>query len=203
LTAATFGYDPLLAQRYAYGRDEAAALLEAAGWSDADGDGVRERNGQPLSLDAILMTWGSVPEVAQLVQSQWAQVGVALHTETMTYPAALQAAREGNYHLIPQSFSGSDPDLLWAYYYSNQVFNWSKVSDATLDDLLDKGRNLPDPAQRAGLYAQAQQLIMELALLIPIRDPVNLNAASASVADLRFDAHGWFPLLHDVYFKEQ
>jgi len=203
LTAVTFGYDPLLAQRYPYSRDEAAALLKEAGWSDADGDGVRERDGQPLILDAILMTWGSVPEVAQLVQSQWAQVGVALRTETLTYPAALQAAREGNYHIIPQNFSGSDPDLLWAYYYSNQPFNWSKVSDTTLDNLLDKGRNTPDPAQRAELYAQAQQLIMELALLIPIRDPVNLNAASARVAGLHFDAHGWFPLLHDVYVREQ
>jgi hypothetical protein len=44
---------------------------------------------------------------------------------------------------------------------------------------------------------------MELALLIPIRDPVNLNAASERVAGLHFDAHGWFPLLHDVYIREQ
>ncbi len=43
---------------------------------------------------------------------------------------------------------------------------------------------------------------MELALLIPIRDPVNLNTASARVQGLRFDAHGWFPLLHDVYLRQ-
>ncbi len=44
---------------------------------------------------------------------------------------------------------------------------------------------------------------MELALLVPIRDPVNLTAASGRVKGLRFDAHGWFPLLHDVYFSDQ
>ncbi len=203
LTAVTFGYDPSLAERYSYNPDEAARLLEEAGWTDSDGDGIREQNGRPLTLDAALMTWGSVPEVAQLLQAQWAQVGVELHTETLTYPAALEAAREGNYHIIPQNFSSSDPDLLWVYYHSDVPFNWSKVSDATLDDLLDRGRSITDPAQRAELYIQAQRRIMELALLVPIRDPVNLNATGARVQGLRFDAHGWFPLLHDVYLKEQ
>jgi len=202
LTAVTFGYDPSLAERYPYNRDEAVALLEEAGWTDADGDGVREQEGRPLTLDAALMTWGSVPEVAQLLASQWAEIGVSLRTETLTYPAALEAAREGRYHLIPQNFSGSDPDLLWAYYHSEVPFNWSKISDPTLDELLDQARSVSDPARRTEFYAQAQQRIMELALLIPIRDPVNLNAANVRVQGLRFDAHGWFPLLHDVYLSQ-
>jgi peptide/nickel transport system substrate-binding protein len=202
LTAVTFGYASSLADRYSYDPDEALRLLEEAGWADSDGDGIRERNGQPLTLDAILMTWGSVPEVAQLVESQWAEAGITLRTQTLTYPAALEAARKGEYHVIPQNFSGSDPDLLWTYYHSGQPFNWSKISNAPLDDLLDQARNTADPAQRAELYDQAQQRIMELALLVPIRDPVNLNATSTRVQGLRFDAHGWFPLLHDVYLQE-
>jgi peptide/nickel transport system substrate-binding protein len=201
LTAVTFGYDPSLAGRYPYDAEEAISLLAEAGWTGSNASGIRERNGQLLVLQAILMTWGSVPEVAQLLQSQWAKVGIDLRTETLTYPAAVEAARVGNYHLIPQNFSGSDPDLLWTYFHSGTPFNWSKVSDPALDSLLDKARSVTDPAQRVALYAQAQQRIMELALLVPIRDPVNLNAASARVQGLRFDAHGWFPLLHDVYLQ--
>jgi peptide/nickel transport system substrate-binding protein len=201
LAAATFGYDPSLAGRYPYDPKEATSLLVEAGWTGLNSSGIRERNGQPLVLQAILMTWGSVPEVAQLLQSQWAKVGIDLRTETLTYPAALEAAGVGNYHLIPQNFAGSDPDLLWTYYHSATPFNWSKVSDPALDSLLDKARSVTDPTQRVALYAQAQQRIMELALLVPIRDPLNLNAASARVNGLRFDAHGWFPLLHDVYLQ--
>jgi peptide/nickel transport system substrate-binding protein len=203
LTAATFGYAPFLAERYPYNPDEALALLEEAGWIDSDDDGSRDKAGRPLTLDAVLMTWGSVPEVAQLIHSQWAKVGITLNTQTLTYPAALQAAREGDYHIIPQNFSGSDPDLLWAYYHSGESFNWSKISDSALDDLLDEARSTHDPAQRAELYEQAQQRIMEQALLVPIRDPVNLNAINVRVRNLHFDAHGWFPLLHDVYLSQQ
>jgi peptide/nickel transport system substrate-binding protein len=203
LTAVTSGFDPSLAERYPYNPQEARALLEEAGWIDSDGDGILQKDGQPLVLDAVLMTWGSVPEVAQLVQSQWAKVGVELRTEVLTYPAALEAARVGEYHIIPQNFSASDPDLLRAYYHSGEPFNWSKITDVALDDLLDNARSTTDPNQRGKLYAQAQQRIMELALLVPIRDPVNLNGVSTRVKGLRFDAHGWFPLLHDVYLNEQ
>lgn len=202
LTAVTLGYDPSQEGRYRHNPAEARALLQEAGWADADGDGTLEQNGQPLILDAVLMTWGSVPEVAQLVQSQWAEVGIRLRTETATYPAALETARQGEYHLIPQNFSGSDPDLLRAYYRSGESFNWSKVSDPTIDELLDSARSISAPGERAELYAQAQQRIMEMALLVPIREPVNLNATSVRVRGLRFDAHGWFPLLHDVYLEE-
>ncbi len=201
LTASTFGYNPSLVGRYPYDTEEAISLLAEAGWTGSDAGGIRERNGQPLGLQAILMTWGSVPEVAQLLQSQWAKVGIDLRTETLTYPAAVEAARVGNYHLIPQNFAGSDPDLLWTYFHSGTPFNWSKVSDPALDSLLDEARSTTDPAQRVARYAQAQQRIMELALMVPIRDPVNLDAASARVKGLRYDAHGWFPLLHDVYFQ--
>lgn len=201
LTSATFGHVEMPATLVRFDPTEAIRLLEEAGYMDTDGDGVRERNGQPLLLDAVLMTWGSLPEVAQLLQSQWKAVGIQLQLRTLTYPAALEVARTGDYHLIPQNYAGSDPDLLHTYYHSTSSFNWSRVSDATLDDLLERARQTGDPATRAELYAEAQKRIMELVLLIPIRDPVNLNGVSARVQGLRFDAQGWFPILHDVQLQ--
>ncbi|MCS7259348.1 MAG: ABC transporter substrate-binding protein [Anaerolineae bacterium] len=198
LSSATFGHVAMPDTLVRFDPPEAVRLLEEAGYMDRDGDGVRERDGQPLRLDGVLMTWGSLPEVAQLLQSQWRAIGVQLDLRTLTYPAALEVARTGEYHLIPQNYSGSDPDLLYPYYHSSSTFNWSRASDAVLDELLGRARQLSDPAARAALYAQAQERIMELVLLIPIRDPVNLNGVSARVQGLRFDAQGWFPILHDV-----
>ena len=43
---------------------------------------------------------------------------------------------------------------------------------------------------------------MEQALIIPIRDYVNLNAASGRVKGLRYDARGWFPWLYDVQLTQ-
>jgi ABC-type transport system substrate-binding protein len=64
-------------------------------------------------------------------------------------------------------------------------------------------RRQSNPDIRRGLYAQAQRIIMDEALILPIRDQVNLNASSANLAGLQFDAYGWFPLLHNVRFATE
>jgi ABC-type transport system substrate-binding protein len=58
-----------------------------------------------------------------------------------------------------------------------------------------------DDAERTTLYSQAQLLIMDNALVLPIRDVVNLNGASVTVENLQYDPYGWFPLLANVTVK--
>jgi hypothetical protein len=43
---------------------------------------------------------------------------------------------------------------------------------------------------------------MDLALILPVRDYVNLNGVSVEVKGLRYDRSGWFPWLYDVYLTE-
>jgi peptide/nickel transport system substrate-binding protein len=205
LNAGTMGYDPAVEGRYAYDPGQAIALLEEAGWTDSDGDGIRDKDGQPLTLQAYLMSWGFLPEVGQMLQTQFQAVGAKLELQTVAFPAAVEAAAQGRHHLAPMTYSGSDPSVLDLTFLSSNAdggFNWSKVRDARLDQLLSEGIRTLDPMQRAGLYAQAQTRIMDLALILPIREYVNLNGAEASVRGLRYDRRGWFPWLHDVWLAD-
>jgi peptide/nickel transport system substrate-binding protein len=189
---------------YAYDLDKAKSLLDEAGWVDTDGDGIRDRDGQDLVLNTILMSWGSVPEVGTAMQGLYRQLGVKLETQILSYPAALEAAANNKFNLIPNAISSSDPDILSSYFHSRNIdggFAWSHYSDPTLDSWLDLGARTTDPVQRAELYANAQQRIMDQALVLPIRDYVNLNGASASVKGLRYSLQGWFPWLYDVYVE--
>jgi peptide/nickel transport system substrate-binding protein len=198
LAAITLGYDASVQSLYPYDDQKAAALLAEAGWADADGDGVLDKNGQPLALDAILMSFGSMPEASQLLASQWQSLGIRVDSRVVSYPEALQIAQEGNYHLIPFNLSGSDPDILRKFFHSGASFNWSKADDPEMDGWLDQAAQISDRAQRVGLYSQIQQRVMDEALVVPIRDYVNLNGVSSRVEGLRFDAQGWFPWLIDV-----
>ena len=206
LTSATMGYSPDVEEAYAYDPAKASALLEKAGWTDSDADGIRDRDGQPLVLQGYLMGWGYLPEVGQILQAQLKDVGVDLRTQVVAFPAALEAAGKGDHHLAPMTFSSSDPSVLGLTYHSANAeggFNWSKVRDGELDRMLDEGLSALDAGQRAELYAQAQARIMDQALVLPIRDYVNLNAARAGVSGLRYDQRGWFPWLYDVYLEPE
>jgi len=203
LTAATFGYDPAVQGYYPYDPAQAAALLEGAGWTDSDGDGVRDRDGEPLVLEMVLMGWGYMPEIGQLLAAQWAELGVGVESRVVSYPEALEVGGEGRHHLIPFSLSGSDPDILRKFFHSQASFNWSKVADAEMDEWLETAARVSDPDRRIELYSQVQRRVMEKALVIPIRDYVNLNGVSNRVQGLRFDARGWFPWLIDATAGEE
>ena len=198
LAAGTFGYEPAVQDYYPYDPAQAAALLDEAGWLDSDGDTVRDRDGEPLTLDLYLMGWGYMPEVGQLLAAQWAELGVGVNSQVVSFPEALEVAGEGQHHLIPFALSSSDPDILRKFFHSQAGFNWSKVNNAELDGWLEQGAYTSDRAERAALYSQVQLRVMDQALVIPIRDYVNLNGVSKRVQNLRFDAQGWFPWLIDV-----
>lgn len=202
LNAVTLGYAEAVAGLYDHDPELAKDLLKEAGWVDADSDGVLDKEGQSLRVEAYLMSWGFMPEVAQLLQAQFKAVGVEMRSQVVAYPAALDAAREGKHHLIPFTLSSSDPDILRTFFHSDGGFNWAKVQDPRLDELLEEGARARDPDKRKELYADAQQIIMNEALILPVRDYVNLNAASAQVKGLRYDLRGWFPWLYDVYLAE-
>jgi peptide/nickel transport system substrate-binding protein len=203
LAAVTFGYDTAVQSYYPHDPAQAAALLEEAGWADSDGDGIRDRGGEPLVLEFYLMGWGHMPDIGQLLESQWAELGIGVESQVVSYPEALEAGGEGRHHLIPFNLSGSDPDILSTFFHSQALFNWAKANDAEMDGWLEEAARVSEREQRAALYSQVQRRVMEQALVIPIRDYVNLNGVSNRVQGLRYDAQGWFPWLIDVTLEAQ
>jgi len=198
LAAVTFGYEPAVQGYYPYDPHQAAMLLEEAGWTDSDGDGLRDRDGRPLVLDLYLMSWGYMPEIGQLLAAQWTGLGIGVESQVVSYPEALEVGREGRHHLLPFNLSGSDPDILRKFFHSQATFNWAKTDDPELDAWLEEAARVSNREQRAALYSLVQRRVMDRALIIPIRDYVNLNGVSNRVQGLRFDALGWFPWLIDV-----
>ncbi|MGB9593170.1 MAG: ABC transporter substrate-binding protein [Anaerolineae bacterium] len=204
LSAATPFYSTVVEGTYAYDLNKAKALMAEAGFRDTNGDGIVEKDGQPAEVALILMSWGNVPEVGQMIQAMLRQIGINAKTQVLTYPAAVQAAREGQHNMIPQAVSSTDPDILRTFFHSRNIaagLNWAKFSDADLDQWLDDAVRTTDPAKRAELYERVQKKIMDEALIIPIRDYVNLNVASVRVKGLRYSLQGWFPWLYDVYVE--
>jgi len=197
LTAVTVGYDLSVKSLYPFNPDKARQLLDEAGWR-AGPDGIRQKDGKRLQLDGVLMGFGFVPETAQLVQAQWAAVGVDWKTQTVPYGTLLKAGSEGSVNVIPFFDSGSDPDILRKFFKSDAAFNYAKVSEPAIDAALDRAVTQTNPTDRAPLYADVQQRVMAQALIVPIRDYVNLNVASKSVTGLHYDARGWFPQLSSI-----
>ncbi len=201
LTAETSFYDRGVFGLYNHDINQAQSLLAQAGYEDNDNDGFLDIGGATIEIDVVVPPWGLVPQVAELLQDQWRTVGVKANLNPVpTFGALIEAVNSGEYNLVAFNTFGLDPVFLDDFFSSDGTNNWTGYASRDLDELLSDAQRQTDPALRQSLYAGIQRIIMDEALILPIRDQVNLNANSASLAGLQFDAYGWFPLLHNVRF---
>lgn len=69
-------YDPAL-QPLAYDPEGAKRILDAHGWRDTDGDGIREKDGKPFRFTLMTNTGNQRrQDVVTVLQQQWKAVGV-------------------------------------------------------------------------------------------------------------------------------
>jgi len=187
---------------YAYDLAQAQVALAAAGYADTDGDGLLDRDGDPLSLTMLVPPWAQLPEVAALLQLQWRQIGVDLVTEPVAGESQLRSLiQSGEFDLLPVTNHGIDPGILGRVFLDRSRYASARARRPDLNDMLVSAAQEQDPAQRRTQYYEVQSLLMREALLLPIRELVRLRAVRADVDNLRYDAYGLYPLLRNVSIK--
>jgi peptide/nickel transport system substrate-binding protein len=184
----------------AYDPDTASALLDEAGWRLTGDDNVRSLNSVPFKLHIVAPPWGSNPDMAQLIQADWEAIGARVTLEIAPGFGPLKEAQtNGDYHAIGINFFGTDPDLLRSFYTSTGLYNWSGFEDLEIDRLLNQAARIPlDLDARLQLYEQFSSRVREEALVLPIRNYVNLVVVNNQVEGLHFSAQGWYPILIDL-----
>jgi peptide/nickel transport system substrate-binding protein len=201
LTASTPYYSPDVQKLYAYDMDRATQLFKTKGWELKDKKLVK--GGQPMKLVMVVPRWGFHPEIAQKLQSVWKDLGIELELRVVPNLAGVLAEQQkGDYNLIAFNDSGVDASVLNRFYLSNSTSNWTGYKNPELDSWISNATQTIDDTKRAEFYAKIQKRIMEQALILPIRDTVNLNGAKTSINGLSYDSYGWFPLLSNLTVSE-
>ncbi len=140
-----------------YAPDSARALLERAGWRDADGDGVRERSGEPLRFELSTNERRENRDVAVIVQSQLARVGVQATPRTVE-SAALADAVTSPERRFDAFILAWEPDLevddrqLFSCARLGQIFQFASYCNSDLDPVLDSIPVVMDRTVRGDLY---------------------------------------------------
>ncbi len=203
LTSVTPFYNVGLDEMYAYDVEEAERIFELANVRDSNDNGRLDQNGAELTLTLLTPPWGLIPEVAQALEGQWEGIGITVEIEQVpNFSMLLDKITEGNWDLVALYDFSTDASVLNTYFITDGRNNITQYSNPELDQLLTQALTEPDPTTRANLYAAAQQLIMDEALILPIRDYVNLNGARSNIDGVIFSANGWWPLLHNFQWAD-
>ena len=184
------GYDAALEDAYPFDPAKAEALLKGAGWNKT-GE-FWEKDGRPLAIKiTAISTSTSYPLLAQAIQGYLRKFGMNATVEQMATPAWLAANIKGDMSLTPLQYIGVDPDALRLWFTPDQYFNWSHVNDPALTKLLLDGQQELDPAKRLSIYAQAQKIIMDQAIELPIRQNIDLVMTTKKLTGLTYSGGGF------------
>lgn len=168
----------------AFDVEGAKALLEEAGWTDTDGDGVRECHGCQTAeegdiMEIELMTYGEYGEVLelahQLIGEMLSDIGIQADLSVVEgavlwadyASGGLEQNGDFDLNLYDDGYPGIDPtdNQLWYYYYTDAAepdFGWNvgRWSNADFDALLDEAYTL-DEDYRKELFCQMADIMDE------------------------------------------
>jgi peptide/nickel transport system substrate-binding protein len=214
LPAIEWAYNDELEPRE-YDLEKAAALLEEAGWTDEDGDGLREchgclyaEEGAPLKLGLITNAGNEIREsIGLILQDQLGELGFEIEFEAMEWNAFVNTLLGQTFDMCIVGWTnmGSDPDDEGSFASQNDLpdaaFNFVSYYDPEVDQLLKEGKTFPGCAaeDRGPIYKQIQEYIYEAApytfLYVP-RDILVYNKRIGGMDpgpwEFRHNIHEWY-----------
>ncbi|MEK8131664.1 nickel ABC transporter substrate-binding protein [Paenibacillus filicis] len=185
---------------YGYDAAQAKKLLQEAGYTDAAGKGIVEKDGKPLELRLVLQQT-EFPEwkpIAEYVQSKLKEVGIKLNLQVLESNAYYDALwKNKEYDLIiyrtysdaynPHAFlmslfhqTGDTPAVAW--------------SDKTLETLIDEAVASTDTGQRQAKYDAWFARAREEAIYVPLYYPDDLYTVNKRVQNFKLGYTTYAPV---------
>ena len=207
--AMIFGVKPGL-QLPGYDPEKSKALLAEAGWTDTDGDGVLDKDGKPFKITLIVHNIPPWRAVAEAVQAQLSDVGIALEIVELERGAYFKVLREKDFDMIGISGIGlptNDPYMHISFFYHSrydfkvgeEAPNPSLINNPVLDDLIEKTVSTVDPEERKEIYHRIQEIIVDEAVGVYLYHSGIFVALQENVAGFKIPGGYWNLCLRGVY----
>jgi peptide/nickel transport system substrate-binding protein len=195
--------DPSLAQ-IPFDLARARQILDSLGWRDANGDGIRERNGRPLQFSlAVPNTSKARAQLAVLLQEQLRQAGVKVDVEQLDFPVLIERLRKRAFDVaIGQWNTQPSPGSIrgtWgtAGSRASSGSNYSSYENPVFDANVDSALASFNPPARKAYFTKAYETIIQDAPAIWLAEPIPTVGyhSRLQLAPLRSDA--WWAHIAD------
>ena len=204
LTPSNLCYDPAaeqaLKEKYDYNIAEAQDALKRGGYTDEDGDGILEKDGQKLSFELLVDADEPFNQHAALIiQSQLKDVGIDIRIRELGGEYLYQIIDdEASYDLCIIGYEWAEPDIL-SYILTS---DWLWIQDPALDQMLDDARYIADPQERTKAYNEINSHTMERMPGMPLYSTYSYIAARNNVKGFALTNDG-ISLFNDVDIAEE
>lgn len=186
------GFDPAVAEEYGTLYDPARAreLLAEAGWSDSNGDGVLDRDGE--SARWVIRSYAGFTHIDRtlaVVQSNLREIGIEVELVTSDWGAFYPSLQDHEWDMALLRWTSFDPGIMTTLFRS-PGHRGHLLPNEAIDATLDRCNTLMDPAARGACVSDAQKALLEDFTIAPILTNHAVIATQGSVADYNLDFTG-------------
>jgi len=148
------GFDP----------EGAVALLNELGWTDSDGDGILDRDGETLTIEVA--THSEDPnriQSVEYIQAVMQSVGIDAQISISDWPSYSGRVQNSGHQIGLQGWLNIvDPDrMLFGQLTTDGPLNWGGYSNPEVDALLREGRQALSQEERTEAYRAAAEILSE------------------------------------------
>ncbi|MBR5740540.1 MAG: hypothetical protein IKX81_04490, partial [Firmicutes bacterium] len=165
---AGFVYDPPADVKREFSTDKANEILDAAGYLDTDGDGIREKDGKPLSFELITASHRSSWQQATVnsLIENCAKAGIEIKWNAMEVATMWDTCYDGNpdWQMTLDGWGGTmDPGYILQLFYDWEQGGVAGVAyqNPEFDELYAQVFAATDLDERAKAIEEAQALLYE------------------------------------------
>lgn len=153
-------------QPYKQNLERAEQLLDEAGWSDHDGDGIRDKQigGRSVPFEFSIATMNVDDRIAicTLLQENLDRIGIICHVRPMEFTTLQEKQRKHEFHAVFGGWgTGVDPDTSENIFATDQGRNYGQYSNPEVDRLFAEGKKEFDREKRAEVYRKIHELMWD------------------------------------------
>lgn len=155
-------YDPSGMQPLGYDTVRAKQLLEASGWHDSNGDGIREKDGRPFRF-VLLANSGNQrrADEQQIIQQQLRKIGVDVQIRQIDFNTlGAKVIGQHDYQATIWGWGVAlSPDFPNQLFSQGSQLNFTGYSNPKTEALFQKALSQPTAEQAVPYWRQAVQLV--------------------------------------------
>ncbi|MCB9671382.1 MAG: hypothetical protein H6734_18015 [Alphaproteobacteria bacterium] len=199
----------------AYDPEKAKGLLAEAGWTDSDGDGWLDKDGQKFAFTMVTNQGNKRRgDTAVEIQADLKKIGIDMSLDTKESNTFFERVEHREYEAFLAGWSASlfiDPSTIWGTETlpdRPRPYNHTLYSNAEVDALISQGLNTPDPREaapiwkdlQAKIYADQPYLFLWW-LNIPVAIHKRFEGEKINVLSPYQDLHEWYVPADKVKYK--
>jgi peptide/nickel transport system substrate-binding protein len=202
LISTIWAHDPKI-EPYPFDPDSANALLEAAGWTDTNGDGIREKDGRRLSFSMKTNNDNRMRvDIVTVLQQQLKAVGADVQPVPLEFNTFIEQLLAKDFQSAVAGWSVGIKAELAPTFGEGELFNFVSADNPELQRLIVEAELTRDMEAARALWTQAQRIIVDEAYYSFLFQLNDLHAIDSRFQNVDMNAYGWGFNIEEWYVPE-